>query len=506
MTKTIAKWLALALCAALTLSGCGLVTVDKALESARNDAQVVAEFTGGTVTLGEANAEYQSMAAMYEQYGYPLTDPDDIKQAKQDVLDTLVQQHIVKAKAQEMGLVEISEAEKAELAKKAEAEYEEAIAYYAEYFQGDTDEATRKNTVDYLTSAGYTLESIQQYYTENAWQDKIKAEITKDVTVTDEQVKAAYDASVAEDQQTFTEDNYYFENAASYGDTIAWIPEGYRAVKHILLKLSDEDSTALLDLTSQLEDVNVRIEELKNPSAAVEDAEEGDASAFADAVDAADAAAAAAEPDAQATPVPGTEPEAAAEEALSSGDQDFTEEGDLDAAGENVTDDTAALDKLTLPELETRKAELEGQIEALKAACLAKLQPTVTEIQSKIQAGEDFDKLIEQYGQDEGMKSDPTKSTGYYVSEGSQMWDDEFTTGAMALQKVGDVSGPVLSQSGVHLIKYIGDLTPGAVPLAQIESAIRQEALDEAQNALYDSTVGKWVAEANVKTYVDRMG
>ena len=534
MTKAIAKWLALALCAMLTLSGCGLVTIDKATEQAQKDAQIVAEYTGGNVTYGEAMKEYQNWLSYYEAYGYTLTAESDIKDLKQQVLDTLVQQKIVEAKAKEMGLTELTEDEKAAITEQAKSEYEDAISYYMGYLEGDSDEETRKNAVDYLDSIGYTLESIQQYDTENAWQEKLKTEITKDVTVTDAQVQAAYDTSVSDDQASFTEDTYNFENAATYGDTITWVPAGYRAVKHILLSLPEEDATSMADLNSQIEDINVRIEELQNPEP-TDGTEEGDAAEADDsaltadaqtdeAVDAAvldDTAAATATAAADATAAPDataaddatlTPDAAATDETLADGEEsfadnsEFTEDDSTDAAlDEAGSEDSASLENLTLPELEAKKADLTTQLDALKSAALAKLQPKIDEIQAKITAGEDFDKLIEAYGEDDGMKNEPTKTNGYYVSEGSQMWDDEFTTASMALLKVGDVSGPVLGQSGVHIIKYITDVTPGAVPLEKVKEEIQAQTLDTAKNDFYDESVSGWVTAANAKTYVDRL-
>lgn len=506
MTKAIAKWLALALSATLILSGCGLITVDKEKEQAQKDAQIVAEFNGGSVSYGEAMKEYENWASYYQMYGYNLTDENEIKDLKQQVLDTLVQQKVVEAKAKEMGLTELTAEEKAALDEQATSEYEEAINYYTGYLEGDTEEETRQNAVDYLESIGYTLESIQQYNLSNAWQEKLKADITKDVTVSDADVQTAYEASVAEDQASYTEDNYNFENAATYGDTVTWVPEGYRAVKHILLTLSDEDAAALSDLQSQIEDVNIRIEEIQNPEAAAE-GEEGDISAFndAEAVDSTEAAAAAAttEPEATADAVE----DAAADEAVATGDEDFVDDSGLveEDLTDEGTEDISALDNLTLPELEAKRTELTKQLDTLKAATLAKLQPKIDEIQVKINAGEDFEKLIEQYGEDDGMKTEPTKTNGYYVSATSQMWDDAFTTAAMALAKVGDVSSPVLGQSGVHIIKYIGDVAPGAVPLETVKEEIKAQALEQAKNDLYDTTVSKWVSEANAKTYVDRL-
>ncbi len=538
MTKAIAKWLALALSATLILSGCGLITIDKEKEQAQKDSQVVAEFNGGSVSYGEAMKEYENWASYYQMYGYNLTDETEIKDLKQQVLDTLVQQKVVEAKAKEMGLTELTDAEKATLDEQATSEYEEAITYYTGYLEGDTEEETRQNAVDYLESIGYTLESIQQYNLANAWQEKLKNEITKDVAVSDADVQTAYEASVAEDQASYTEDNYNFENAATYGDTVTWVPEGYRAVKHILLTLSDEDAAALSDLQSQIEDVNIRIEEIQNPEASAE-GEEGDLSAFNDAgaVDSAEAAAAAATvapeatdaavEDVASTVAPAAtdaavedaaatvEPEAtdaavedaAAEEAIATGDEDFVDDSGLveEDLTDEGTEDVSALDNLTLPQLEIKRTELTQQLETLKAATLAKLQPKIDEIQAKITAGEDFEKLIEEYGEDDGMKTEPTKTNGYYVSATSQMWDDAFTTAAMALAKIGDVSGPVLGQSGVHIIKYIADVTSGAVPLETVREEIETQALEQAKNDLYDTAVSKWVSEANAKTYVDRL-
>ncbi len=601
MTKAIAKWLALALCAMLTLSGCGLVSIDKASQQtkqpeqaaqtaqpvettqaaetaqpaqaaqAADASQVVAEYDGGKITYDEAIKEYANWKSYYEAYGYTLTEEADITSLKQQVLDTLVQQKVIEAKAKEMGLTELTEDEKKSIDTQANSEYEDAITYYMDYLQGDTDEETRQNAIDYLNSIGYTLDSIKQYDTENAWQEELKTQLTKDVTVTDEQIKAAYDSSVAEDKQSFTEDTYNFENAATYGDTVTWVPEGYRAVKHILLTLPDEDATSLSDLQSQIEDVNVRIEELQNPEstdgteegdAALSDTEETDASPAPDAAavvtaapdvpsspDAAvvetiapdvpsapDAAAfetsapdVASAPDAAAfetaAPDVASAPDAVAfetsapdvtaaatDDALASGEEDFAEDSDFTednstdaSADESASEDDAALENLTLPELQAKLSDLQQQLDALKVACIAKLQPKIDEIQAKIAAGEDFDKLIETYGQDDGMKNDPTKTNGYYVSLNSQMWDDEFTSAAMALQKVGDISQPVLSQSGVHIIKYIADVTPGAVPLEQIKDEIKEETLDSAKNDLYDKTIQEWVTAVNAKTYVDRL-
>ena len=67
--------------------------------------------------------------------------------------------------------------------------------------------------------------------------------MTKDVTVSEEEIEAAYDGYVADDEATYA-DPYQFENAFSSDTTIYYTPEGYRNVKHILFKFSDEQAAS----------------------------------------------------------------------------------------------------------------------------------------------------------------------------------------------------------------------------------------------------------------------
>ena len=91
------------------------------------------------------------------------------------------------------------------------------------------------------------------------------------------------------------------------------------------------------------------------------------------------------------------------------------------------------------------------------------MQDKLDDIYARIDAGEDFASLIEAYGEDPGMQNEPTKTRGYYVSANSSNWDSMFTDGAMSLAEVGDVTRtPVIGSSGIHIIRYESDVTPGA--------------------------------------------
>ncbi len=83
----------------------------------------------------------------------------------------------------------------------------------------------------------------------------------------------------------------------------------------------------------------------------------------------------------------------------------------------------------------------------LEGEALKEKQALVTEIQDKIKAGENFDDLVKEYGEDPGMEGSPE---GYVFAEGEMV--TEFYEGTKALE-VGAVSEPVITSYGMHIIK-----------------------------------------------------
>ena len=153
------------------------------------------------------------------------------------------------------------------------------------------------------------------------------------------------------------------------------------------------------------------------------------------------------------------------------------------------------------------KDKAEADLEPLKQAvakaeadCLASQQEKIDEIYGKLADGEEFEALIESYGEDPGMHNEPTKTRGYYVCAESTNWDQNFTDGAMALEAVGDVSQtPVIGTSGIHIIRYESDVTPGAVPLEDIRDALYEQTLEAMKDEHYTTEVDAWIAALNPK-------
>lgn len=517
--KKIVKLCALLMVLAVFVSGCSMIKVTKT----QDPATVLAEFTGGQVLLSEAQAEYEEVMAYYSANEYELDDEEAIHSIKDEIVHYLVENKVIENMARELGLYELSDEEKKNLTEAAEKEYEETLEYYTVYFESDGEEendpeAVRAEVEAYLAENGYTKETAVEYALSDAWQNKLYEYVTADITAGEDQINAAYEELVAADQGSFEEDPYNFEYAAMSGNDLYWYPEGYRAVKHILIPFTDAQVETLSELIYELDDVLYQLEDLDAmENGEYEDEEALDLEAFGleegTYVDG----------DYEVTIEPmeegfedfDIELEAdgeAGEPAETVEEEEFAEEDEAlevlmepeDVPDEEYYEEYDEEDMPSREELEKEKARLTGEVDALKAEYLASLQSMVDEVLGKIAAGEDFEALIDQYGQDPGMQEEPTKTLGYFVAQGSEMWESVFTETAMKLAKPGDVSEPVVGTNGVHIIKFMRELTPGPVPLDDVRDACTKNALENSKTEAYDEAVETWVAEANVTVYHDR--
>ena len=165
---------------------------------------------------------------------------------------------------------------------------------------------------------------------------------------------------------------------------------------------------------------------------------------------------------------------------------------------------TELMDEISQLDPQTDAARIQ-EIEAELNPLFAPLEATAKEISDKLQAGESFMSLADQYGKDEMMESEPVRSEGYYINENSYLFSTEFIQGAMILDQPGQVSAPLRSPSGLHLVEYLSDVTPGDVPLDEVRETIEAQALEIRQRAYYDEQTAAMLEEANVQYYPERL-
>ena len=440
--------------ALVAATGCSLIVKDAEVDKQTTIIEVAGKtYTKGEVTnLVDANLQY--MASMYSMYGgnYDVTNADVISSMRDNVINMLVEDAVTQAKATELGMDAFTDEELAAMQTEAETTYQGYVdSVKASEFANTelTGEALDAAVAAKMVEQGYpTVESLVKDAKTTAAGEKLRAEVVKDVTVAEEDVKADYDAKVESAKAEYEASPAAYGTAVTNGTTTYYVPAGYRYVKHILRTFTEEDSAKITDLNSQLSSAQTQ---LSNVEASLADLGE-DASADD-------------EPTAQQR--------------------------------KELTDTQTALN--------AQIADLQTQLDAAKEAGYAALQPTVEEIQGKIAAGEDFDALMEQYGQDPGMQREPAKTVGYPVSAASSNWVTEFRDAAMALSTVEAVSEPVRSANGIHIIKYISDAAEGAVAYDTVKEGIQSALLSAKQDELYNSTVAQWVTDAKAKIYKDRL-
>ncbi len=180
-------------------------------------------------------------------------------------------------------------------------------------------------------------------------------------------------------------------------------------------------------------------------------------------------------------------------------------------------EDTSSYDETTKADYDEQVAALEetvataqatldessAKLETVTAEAYDEILPTAQDVLARAQSGEDFDSLIETYGQDTGMNNEPNKSRGYLVCDGLSVYEQSFQDAAMALEKVGDVSAELVKTSyGYHILQYATDIAAGEVEYTdEIKSNIYDTMLSDAKDAAYEAAVTQWVSEAKVTTY-----
>ena len=441
--------LALLLALTVLLSGCALVTVD----TEKDNARVIVDVNGETVTKAVIKAAVDNQISTYEYYNqlysayYGISElySTDEATVTAEIIDTYVNQLVSKQKARELGLYEMTEEEQAEVDANGKEYYDSFIqSVISTYMPGSTLEgdeltaAAEKYVADNAISTVDGRSTLADFVASAADEkalSKLSDYVIKDVTVTEEEIQADFDAKVESAKAEYEEDPNAYGTAVNGGSTVYYAPAGYRMVKHILIKVSDEDSAVTTEKQTALTDAQT---------------------ALTDAQSALDAAA---------------------------------EDADKTALQAAVDEAQKAVD-------EAQKAYDEAQAAGM-ANAKAKADALYTQLTAE---NADFEALL---ADNNGDTAEP--ANGYAICEGFTSFVESFTNASLALENVGDISEPVESTYGYHIIKYAADVEEGPVALETVKDGISSALLTTKQNDVSTETYAQYVSEATVKTYPERM-
>ncbi len=117
----------------------------------------------------------------------------------------------------------------------------------------------------------------------------------------------------------------------------------------------------------------------------------------------------------------------------------------------------------------------------------AELRQKTDDIANLIKSGNSFEELQETYNQD--GSNDP-----YAVVPGSQRFVSEFVDGIFGIDAVGGVSEPIVSDFGVHFIKYAGDAELSDEDITAIRSEMSSYLHDKEAENIENDKYNEWLS------------
>ena len=449
----------------IALSGCGMVSVDPA----KDYAQVVAKIGDTELTKGEL---YDELNAQFIQEGYSIDvysseiDEETREIINNDILPSFLDQEV------EYRLIEkiadrdyaLTEEEIAEADKSIE-EYKDFIKIYMlqydaknpDAYEGDIEE----DVSDYFaTTVGMTTEEYRNKVLMYTKFNKVYEDITGEVKADEEQLKKQYEESLKEQKEAAASSISEYETAvtnSTLGDYVVYKPKGYRLVKQVLIGFNEEDQ-------KKIDEVDQKISTLTTEQETAQSA--------------------------------ASEAQEAMETAEANGNNtEKNKQKKIMNEQQKIADQKAA-------QLE----KLEAQAASLRDSAAKNIMAKAQEVSTRAKAGESFDELVKEYNSDKGMEEPSFAASGYLVSEESTMYDATFLAAANQMSKQGEVSQPVQTQYGLHVLYLAYELDQEVeIPFENVKNVVAIKADSAAQEEVWVDQVEKWSKEIGVKKYKSRL-
>lgn len=119
----------------------------------------------------------------------------------------------------------------------------------------------------------------------------------------------------------------------------------------------------------------------------------------------------------------------------------------------------------------------------------------VQEIQEKIKSGQAFDKLAETYSDDPSAKAN--KGNLGYFHRGQMV--KPFEDAAFSLSTIGQISEPVRSQFGIHIIRLEGHQDAAVLPFDEVKSNLIEEQKQQFMSSLRSSKLAMIRADKEIE-------
>ncbi|MBQ8963842.1 MAG: peptidylprolyl isomerase [Clostridia bacterium] len=367
---------------------------------------------------------------------------DEERQARRDeAIQGCIQEGLIEMKLREAGKNDFTAEEEETLRASALSQYETIWQGIWEKAKQSNQGFTEEQVTEFLNEQGYSSEAIFEALKANERLHRAVELFCPDITLTADMVEKYYEAQfLLPDRERYEKDLDLYEQEILAGNNESfYTPEGYRAIKQVLLAYPGEIDKALRNENAR---VNIALQAVAEAASEVSEA------------------------------------------ALTGDSWD-------DVAGPRAEYD-AAVNELT--------AAKQAYNEKRERLTLPLIRDTVEAINAEIDAGIDIDSVINKYSTDKNEQN--LDKGGYPVHPDSKNWPPEFLEAAGKLEKPGDLSGPVLTDMGIHILYYAADIPAGPHELTDEErQLLNASALYYYQTQALEKLVADWTDEYEIETH-----
>lgn len=218
--------------------------------------EVVASVNGEQIIV----AQLENDAQLLYNAGYVETYPD-----YDAALESMIREAVVKDHLEKAGYLNFTQDELAAFTNDAQAQWDQLISTYVErYLTEDTEEARATlaaQAEQYFNTMGGSVEVLADDMKYQAAMDKLQEDLTGGYVPTEEEIQQVFDLYGAQYKAQYENNVGMYEYYTQYYGYESWyVPEGYRAVIHILLDVDADvlkaytDAQAALDEAESAED------------------------------------------------------------------------------------------------------------------------------------------------------------------------------------------------------------------------------------------------------------
>lgn len=441
------------LAVSLLLSGCSLVVKDPVVDAGRT----VLEVNGQAMTKAEMLVAYnQELSFAYQMQQYyqmmgmqaPRLDPDEVlTRAK----DGAVRAMVLSQQAEKQGLQQLSEDEQKDLNQRTDDSWQRLLDQVKAQYLPETEltgDALNAELERLAADLGQSRDAIAKGIRETLVTDKLREETTKDILVSDEDVKADYDAKVEENKAAWEKDANAYGSAVNSRGTVYYAPAGYRMIKQVLVKFLPEDQTVIDEKNS----ANTTAQQALTAAQSAKDANDA---------------------------------------ALAAEDLSEEDKKSLTEKGKELED--------ALAQAQSAADEAQKALQEAKDKGYEGIRDKAQEIYASA-ATRPFDELVKEFNEDPG-----TPENGYAIREGFTSFDEAFVKPAMALENVGDVAEPSPGAYGYYIVQYAAEVPEGPVPFDSVKDKLHDSLLTTRKSDAWEAKVQEWTSASDIKEYMDRM-